>query len=77
MGNAHPWSISLLMDLSSAAEFSSEWDDLWFPLSIIEILVARYWAFAGPEEYGGIGRGDSTVGESGSGMARMFLWGRA
>ena len=34
-GNAHPWSISLLMALSSAAELSNEWDDLWFPLSII------------------------------------------
>ena len=26
-GNAHPWSIYLLMALSSAAEFISEWDD--------------------------------------------------
>ena len=34
-GNAHTWSISLMMDLSSADEFSSEWDDLWFSLSII------------------------------------------
>ena len=34
-GNAHTWSIYFLMDLSSAAEFSTEWDDLWFPLSII------------------------------------------
>ena len=33
--NAHPWSIYLLMALSSAAEFSTEWDDLWFPLNII------------------------------------------
>ena len=33
--NAHPWSVSLLMDLYSAAEFSTEWEDLWFPLSII------------------------------------------
>ena len=23
------------MDLYSAADFSTEWDDLWFPLSII------------------------------------------
>ena len=23
------------MALSSAAEFSTEWDDLWFPLSIV------------------------------------------
>ena len=30
-GNAHPWSISLLMDLSSAYEFITEWDDLRFP----------------------------------------------
>ena len=28
--STHPWSISLLMDLSSAAEFIYEWDDLWF-----------------------------------------------
>ena len=35
MGNAYPWSISLLMDLSRADEFSSERDDLCFPLSII------------------------------------------
>ena len=34
-GNAHPWSISLLMDLFSVAAFSTDWDDLWFPLSII------------------------------------------
>ena len=34
-GNSHPWSISLLMDFSSADEFISGWDDLWFPLSII------------------------------------------
>ena len=34
-GNAHQWSIYLLMDLSSEAEFISEWDDLWFLLSII------------------------------------------
>ena len=33
--NYHPWSISFLMDLSSAAELIIEWDDLWFPLSII------------------------------------------
>ena len=25
----------LLMDLSNASEFSTKWDDLWFPLSII------------------------------------------
>ena len=35
MGNAHTWSISLLMNLSSADEFSSKRDDLWFLLSII------------------------------------------
>ena len=34
-GNSHPWSTSLLMGLYSAAEFRSEWDDLWFSLSII------------------------------------------
>ena len=34
-GNTHSWSISLLVALSSAAEFSTEWDDLWFPLGII------------------------------------------
>ena len=34
-GNYHPWSISLLMALSIAAEFSSNWDDLGFSLSII------------------------------------------
>ena len=34
-GNAHPWSIYLLMALSSTYEFSTEWDDLWFHLSII------------------------------------------
>ena len=34
-GNAHPWSVSLLMDLFSAAAFSTDWDDLWFLLSII------------------------------------------
>ena len=34
-GNAHPWSISLMMALSSADEFSYEGDDLWFPLEII------------------------------------------
>ena len=28
-GNAHPWSISLLMDLFSAAALSTDWDDLW------------------------------------------------
>ena len=33
--NAHTWSISLLMDFSSTYGFSSEWDDLWFPLIII------------------------------------------
>ena len=33
--NVHPWSISLLMDLYIAAEVSTEWDNLWFPLSII------------------------------------------
>ena len=33
--NAHPWSISFLTDLSSAADFSSDWDGLWFILSII------------------------------------------
>ena len=36
-GNAHPWSISLLMAFFSAAEFSTDWDDLWFPLSIIAL----------------------------------------
>ena len=30
--NAYPRSMSLLMAFSSAAEFSSEWDGLWFPL---------------------------------------------
>ena len=35
MGNAYPWSISLLMYLSSADESSTEWDCLWSPLSII------------------------------------------
>ena len=34
-GNAHPWSISLLMALFSAAALSTDQDDLWFPLSII------------------------------------------
>ena len=34
-GNAHMWSIYLMIALSSAAEFSSEWDVLWFPLRII------------------------------------------
>ena len=34
-GNSHPWSISLLMALFSAAALSTDWDDLWFPLSII------------------------------------------
>ena len=34
-GNSHPWSISFLVDFSGAAEFSSEWDYLWFPLIII------------------------------------------
>ena len=34
-GNAHPWSIYLLMDLSSASELSNDWGDLWFTLSII------------------------------------------
>ena len=34
-GNTHPWSTSLLIALFSASEFSTEWDDLWFPLSII------------------------------------------
>ena len=35
MVNAHPWSIYLLMALSAADELSTEWYDLWFPLSII------------------------------------------
>ena len=35
-GNAHSWSISLLMALSRADELSTEWENLWFPLSIIE-----------------------------------------
>ena len=34
-GDAFPWSISLLMDLSSPADIRTEWDDLWFPMSII------------------------------------------
>ena len=34
-GNYHTWSISLMVDLSNTAEFRYEWDDLWFPLSII------------------------------------------
>ena len=34
-GNTHPWPIYFLIAFSSAAEFSTEWDDLWFPLSII------------------------------------------
>ena len=34
-GNAHPWSIYLLMTLFSAAALSIDWDYLWFPLSII------------------------------------------
>ena len=34
-GNTHTWSIYLLMDLSIADEFSTEWDYLWFPLSVI------------------------------------------
>ena len=33
--NAHPWSISLLMALFSATALSTDWEDLWFPLSII------------------------------------------
>ena len=36
-GSAHPWSISLLMALFSAAALSTDWDDLWFPLSIIAL----------------------------------------
>ena len=36
-GNAHPWSIYLLMDLFSAAALSTNWYDLWFPLSIIAL----------------------------------------
>ena len=34
-GNAHPWSISLIMALYRAAELSPDWDGLWFPLSMI------------------------------------------
>ena len=34
-GNAHPWSIYLLMSLSRASVLSTDWDDLWFTLSII------------------------------------------
>ena len=33
--NAHPWSISFLVDLYSTAEFSSDWGYLWFTLIII------------------------------------------
>ena len=36
-GNAHPWSISLIMDLFSASALSTDWDDLWFPLSTIAL----------------------------------------
>ena len=36
-GSAHPWSISLLMALFSAAAFSTDWEDLWFLLSIIAL----------------------------------------
>ena len=36
-GSAHPWSISLIMDLFSTAAFSTDWEDLWFPLSIIAL----------------------------------------
>ena len=36
-GSAHPWSISLLVDLFSAAVLSTDWEDLWFPLSIIAL----------------------------------------
>ena len=35
--NAHPWLISLIMDLFSTTTFSTDWDDLWFPLSIIAL----------------------------------------
>ena len=31
-GNVHPWSISLLMAIFSAAALSTDWDDLWFPV---------------------------------------------
>ena len=34
-GSAHLWSISFMMALSSTSVFSSEWDNLLFPLSII------------------------------------------
>ena len=36
-GNAHIWSISLLMALFSADALTTYWDDLWFPLSIIAL----------------------------------------
>ena len=29
-GSAHPWLISLLMALFSAAALSTDWEDLWF-----------------------------------------------
>ena len=45
-GNAHPFSISLIMALSSAAEFSTKWDFLWFPLSIMP-----RWTLKGVPEY--------------------------
>ena len=31
----HPWLTSLRMDLYSAAEFISEWYDVWLPIFII------------------------------------------
>ena len=36
-GNAHQWSTSLIMVFFSAAALSTDWDDLWFPLSIIAL----------------------------------------
>ena len=36
-GNAYPWSISLNMALFSTAALSTNWDALWFPLSIIAL----------------------------------------
>ena len=41
------------------------------------ILISSCWAFAGPAEDGGVRRGESTVGSSGSGMDRMCPWRRA
>ena len=45
-GNIHPWSTSLLIDLSSADEFIPERDDVWSPLSNItsrsDFLVSSY-----------------------------------